>query len=120
MTMLNEWKDYYSDCDIPTNWVNVSYANDELPSFETDENQHKAYHLWVDSHDANIRRENTDRIYGDLYIGYNYECPRFCLSLCYGFNGADVFQTDRFEDVLQWIKDNPKTDEQIELTKEYV
>ena len=45
------------------------------------------------------------------------------VSVCHyvtGFDGADVFQTDRFEDVLQWIKDNPKTEEQIALTKEYV
>ena len=30
---------------------------------------------------------------------------------------ADIEDED---DVLEWIKDNPKTDEQIELTKEYV
>ena len=111
----NEWPHYYADCEIPNHWVNVSYGNDELPSFQTESDQHKAYQLWVDSHVAKIRKENNKRLYGDLY-----KCPRFCLSLCYGFDGADVFQTDRFEDVLQWIKDNPKTEEQIALTKEYV
>ena len=113
--MLNKWKDYYSDCAIPTDWVNVSYSNDELPSFETDQNQQEAYHLWVYSSDPKTKQDDIYRIYGD-----NISCPRFCLSLCYGFDGDDVFQTDRFEDVLQWIKDNPKTEEQIELTKEYV
>tara|TARA_R100001510_G_C7636438_1_gene194552 strand:- start:636 stop:917 length:282 start_codon:yes stop_codon:yes gene_type:complete len=31
--VLNEWKTYYKDLDIPENWKNVSYSNDELPSF---------------------------------------------------------------------------------------
>jgi len=31
--MSSEWKNYYKDLDIPKTWENVSYSNDELPSF---------------------------------------------------------------------------------------
>ena len=29
----DEWKTYYKDLDIPKNWKNSSYSNDESPSF---------------------------------------------------------------------------------------
>jgi hypothetical protein len=29
----DEWKTYYEDLDIPQDWKNSSYSNDELPSF---------------------------------------------------------------------------------------
>jgi hypothetical protein len=31
--MRSEWKNYYTDLDIPESWENISYSNDELPSF---------------------------------------------------------------------------------------
>ena len=100
----DEWPTYYADLEIPANWVDVSYGNDELPSFHSEIDELKAYQVWIGS--PNDRE--SDRL------------PRFCVSLCYGSDCGDFFQSDSFEDVLQWIKDNPKTEEQIELTKEYV
>jgi hypothetical protein len=58
---------------------------------------------------------NCKDIYGTEEIK-----PRFSVSLCYGYLDGDLFQSDNFEDVIKWIDDNPKTEEQIKLTKEYI
>ena len=41
--MRNEWKNYYKDLDIPKTWENVSYNNDELPSF-----MYNNFQVWID------------------------------------------------------------------------
>jgi len=40
--------------------------------------------------------------------------------MCYGFDGSDLFHSDDFESVVQWIKDNPKNKNQVKLTKSYL
>ncbi len=114
MTIYDDWKNYYSDLDIPKDWVCMSYHNDSLPSFSTEEDHYKAYHVWINSHDDKIRQDNNKDIFGQKYY------PRFQVVLCYGYDGGDAFITDDFEEVLKYIKNNPKDKKLIELTKQYI
>ena len=41
--MRDEWKNYYKDLNIPKTWDNVSYSNDELPSF-----MYNKFQVWID------------------------------------------------------------------------
>lgn len=108
-----EWNEYYADLDIPNEWVNVSYGNDELPSFISQKDIHKAYHIWINSFNAEVRAKNSDSIYGDILA------PRFNITIGYGA-GYDLLSTDSFDEVIKWIKENPKTKQQIKETKEIV
>ena len=40
------WKNYYKDLDIPETWENISYSNDELPSF-----MYNNFQIWIDQKD---------------------------------------------------------------------
>jgi len=110
------WTDYYKDLSIPKEWVNVSYGNDALPSFITEQNVHKAYHVWIDSWCEKERALNSKDIWG-------YEdklADRFSVSLCYESQENDLFMSNNFDEVVEWINKNPKTKEQIKLTKKYI
>ena len=54
------WEEYYQDLPIPTEWQNVSYSNDEFPSFEFN-----GYHIWINSPLLRERKEN--------YLGFGHE-----------------------------------------------
>ena len=54
------WEDYYKDLDIPKDWENISYGNDELPSF-----LYKDYQIWINSPLLSERKE------GYLGIGFD-------------------------------------------------
>ena len=112
---MAHWNTYTTDLNIPKNWVCTSYGNDALPSYQTQEDNHKAYHIWMDSHDLEERKRNAKDIYGNDTI-----FPRFCICLCYGYDGDNLFQTDDFQKVVDWVENNPKTEEEIQLTKKYV
>jgi hypothetical protein len=45
--MSSEWKNYYKDLNIPKTWENVSYSNDELPSF-----MYNKFQVWIDKPDS--------------------------------------------------------------------
>ena len=107
------WNEYYADLDMPNEWVNVSYGNDELPSFISQKDIHKAYHIWINSFNEKVRKENHDLDFG------NELAPRFNITLCYG-SGYDLLSTNSFDEVIKWIKENPKTKQQIKETKEIV
>ena len=107
------WNEYYADLDIPNEWVNVSYGNDELPSFTSQKDIHKAYHIWINSFNEKVRKENHDLDFG------NELAPRFNITLCYG-SGYDLLSTNSFDKVIKWIRENPKTKQQIKETKEIV
>ncbi len=108
---------YYSDLTIPENWVCTSYHNDALPSFQSSDNDAEAYTIWVDSWDESIRGRT---IYAGVGEALDPLPFRFTVTMCYGFDGSDLFHSDDFESVVQWIKDNPKTKNQIKLTKSYL
>ena len=46
------WTDYYRYLDIPDNWENVSYGNDELPSFSCN-----GYQIWINRPTLKSRQE---------------------------------------------------------------
>jgi len=54
------WKDYYKDLDIPKKWENISYGNDEYPSFDFN-----GYTIWINSP---IRKEREQS-----YLGMGFE-----------------------------------------------
>jgi len=110
-----KWSEYYKDLDIPTTWKHVSYGNDALPSYQTSEDDLNAYHVWIDSHNTEERKRNSLDIYGLK----NELAPRFHVVLCYG-GEENIYTSDNFDNVVEWVKHNPKTKEQINLTKEYL
>mgnify|MGYP003139965009 FL=1 len=116
MVKGSSWKVYLEDLEIPGTWSNVSYGNDALPSYVTGEiDDYSAYHVWIDSHDREERKANSADIYGlDDELA-----PRFHVVLCYG-SPKNVYVADDFNAVVQWIKGNPKTLEQIAETKELI
>jgi hypothetical protein len=107
------WEHYYADLDIPEGWKNVSYGNDALPSFISDKDDIKGYQIWINSHNEEVKEMNSLDIYGVK------KSPRFCVTLCYGYE-KDLFQSNNFAEVVEWINNNPKSLEQIEETKEYL
>lgn len=116
MVKGSSWKVYLEDLEIPGTWSNVSYGNDALPSYMSGEiDDYSAYHVWIDSHDREERKANSADIYGlDDELA-----PRFHVVLCYG-SPKNVYVADDFNAVVQWIKGNPKTLEQIAETKELI
>jgi hypothetical protein len=107
------WEHYYADLDIPEGWKNVSYGNDALPSFISDKDDIKGYQIWINSHNEEVKEMNSLDIYGVK------KSPRFCVTLCYGYE-KDLFQSNNFAEVVEWINNNPKSLEQIEETKRYL
>lgn len=109
------WSNYIKDLDIPSNWKNVTYHNDALPSYQTSEDDLNAYHVWIDSADIEERKRNSLDIYGLK----DKLAPRFHVVLCYGGEN-NIYTSDSFNDVVEWVNNNPKTKEQIKETKEYL
>ena len=54
------WTDYYKDLPIPSDWDNVSYGNDELPSFACN-----GYQIWIHSPDIEERKAEWIDYNGD-------------------------------------------------------
>ena len=54
------WTDYYKDLPIPSDWENVSYGNDELPSFACN-----GYQIWIHSPDIEERKAEWIDYNGD-------------------------------------------------------
>jgi hypothetical protein len=46
----DDWKDYTDDLDIPEDWEDVTYHNDELPSF-----QFRDFRIWLNAPNADWR-----------------------------------------------------------------
>jgi hypothetical protein len=92
------WEDYYRYLDIPDEWENVSYGNDELPSFS-----HNGYQIWIN----HPTLEGRQQAY--LGIGYKdlseFEDWRFSATYerDYG-NGIEFsFQTMYFNEVIDFV-----------------
>ena len=51
------WDQYTSCYDIPAEWEDTSWGNDELPSFETN-----GYRIWVNSPDLAERKESQEHL----------------------------------------------------------
>ena len=57
--MMN-WEDYYKHLDIPKDWENISYGNDEFPSFD-----YNGFTIWINSPNKEEREEN--------HLGFGYD-----------------------------------------------
>lgn len=91
------WKDYYKDLAIPSDWVDVSYGNDVLPSFQTSKDYLKGFHVFIDSYDESVRADNTEECTGQR----KELMPRFSVSKEYG--EGEVFNSNDFNEVLRFI-----------------
>ena len=109
------WSNYTKDLDIPSNWKDVTYHNDALPSYQTSEDDLNAYHVWIDSADIEERKRNSLDIYGLE----NKLAPRFHVVLHYGAS-ENLFTSDDFNEVVGWVKNNPKTREQLLETYDWL
>ena len=53
------WDTYLVDLDIPKEWKCTSHHHDELPSYQVN-----GLHIWMGSHDANVREADAKNIWG--------------------------------------------------------
>ena len=95
------WVDYYKDLDIPRDWENISYSNDELPSF-----LYKDYQIWINSPLLSERQE------GYLGMGFdnltNYKDWRF--AVCnYDANDCEtkdeIYSSLHLSEVINFLKE---------------
>jgi hypothetical protein len=96
-----KWSEYYKDLEIPKDWENISYSNDELPSF-----QFKDYKIWINSPLLKERQENylgigfknLDQFKDWIFTVCDYD-PIDCECK------DDIFQTMDFNEVLSFLKE---------------
>ena len=93
------WEEYYKHLPIPKEWENVSYSNDELPSFE-----YNGYHIWINSPLLKERKENY------LGIGYkdlsNFEDWKYAITLIDEYGDGEKSEeliTSDFNEVLNYV-----------------
>jgi hypothetical protein len=62
------WEKYYEDLPIPSYWENVSYGNDELPSFSCN-----GYQVWINHPTLEVDKKTilglVIKIYLNMKIG---------------------------------------------------
>ena len=93
------WSEYYKDLPIPNDWENISYGNDELPSFSCN-----GYTIWINSPILEERQENY------LAIGFedlsDYKDWIFAITYTrdYGeVSREDEFKTNDFNKVVDYV-----------------
>ena len=98
------WEEYYQDLPIPTEWQNVSYGNDEFPSFEFN-----GYHIWINSPLLRERKEN--------YLGFghedlsNFEDWKYAITLVDEYGDGEKSEeliTSDFNEVLEYVNKENK------------
>jgi len=93
------WEDYYRYLDIPDEWENVSYGNDELPSFS-----HNGYQIWINHPTLEGRQQ------GYLGIGFKdlskFEDWKFAVTyeFDYGEVTNNLLYTMYFDEVVNFVK----------------
>lgn len=93
-----KWSDYYKHLDIPKNWDNISYGNDELPSFSCN-----GYTIWINSPSLKERQENYLRLgFKDLS---DYEDYIFAVTYTrdYAEVGNDLLMSSNFDEVVSFV-----------------
>ena len=110
---IMDWKDYYKDLAIPSNWVDVSYGNDVLPSFQTSKDYSKGFHVFIDSYDKSVRADNTEECTGQR----EELMPRFSVSKEYG--EGEVFNSNDFDEVLKFINQQIPLASQFDKHSDY-
>jgi hypothetical protein len=87
------WDQYTSCYNIPTNWEDTSYSNDELPSFETN-----GYRIWVNSPDLAERKESQE------YYGHSFKDWIFAVTYCSEIGAdEDLLLSMNIEDVIDFV-----------------
>tara|TARA_R100000479_G_scaffold76761_1_gene37276 strand:- start:71 stop:553 length:483 start_codon:yes stop_codon:yes gene_type:complete len=93
------WTEYYKDLPIPSDWENVSYGNDELPSFACN-----GYQIWINSPILAERQENYLGIgfkdlskYEDWIYTIKYERD-------YAEDKDNLLYTNDFSEVIDFVK----------------
>ena len=99
------WKDYTNDLAIPEDWEDVSWHNNELPSFLVN-----GYYIWVNAPRAEERKENYT---SNGYDPDDYEDWRFAVNLyneedaevIYPEDGSDpdVLRTLDFDELVAFV-----------------
>jgi hypothetical protein len=87
--MTRTWKDHYRDLNIPSQWQNISYGNDELPSFLCN-----GYQIWINAPTLNERKEWCDDEDWLFAVTYANE---------YGEQPADLLRTMDFDEVVSFV-----------------
>tara|TARA_B110000977_G_scaffold194727_1_gene271870 strand:- start:70 stop:390 length:321 start_codon:yes stop_codon:yes gene_type:complete len=88
------WDQYTSGYNIPADWEDTSYGNDELPSFETN-----GYRIWVNSPDLAERKESQE------HLGFEFRDWLFAITTTWA-TGADedLLTTMDFDEVIEFVK----------------
>ena len=101
------WKDYTDDLAIPEDWEDVSWHNNELPSFIVN-----GYHIWMNSPRAEERKENytsngwNPDDYEDWRFAvnlYNEEDAEIIYTQCQSEDGSDLFITLDFDELVAFV-----------------
>jgi len=94
------WSEYYKDLPIPKDWEDISYGNDELPSFSCN-----GYTIWINSPILEERQENY------LAIGFedlsDYKDWIFAITYTRDYGEVcreDEFRTNDFNKVVDYVK----------------
>ena len=88
------WDQYTKGYDIPTEWEDTSWGNDELPSFETN-----GYKIWVNSPDLAERKESQE------HLGLKFQDWIFAVTHCSEMGAdEDLLTTMNFDEVLEFVK----------------
>jgi len=95
------WDTYLVDLDIPKEWKCTSHHHDELPSYQVN-----GLHIWMGSHDANVREADAKNIWGTDWGMFT----RFIVQFASSYNGesddhAWLCSTDSFEELQQFVKE---------------
>ena len=105
-----EWKDYTDDLAIPVDWEDVTYHNNEFPSFIVN-----GYHIWINSPRAEERKEkwisetrNSLRWNPDDYEDWRFKVNLYDEEdneIIYSEDGSDSdeLRTLDFDEVVRFV-----------------
>jgi len=87
------WDQYTSCYDIPAEWEDTSWGNDELPSFETN-----GYRIWVNSPDLAERKESQS------HYSHDFKDWIFAVTYCSEIGAdEDLLLSMNIEDVIDFV-----------------
>ena len=104
---MSNWQTYINDLEIPENWEDVTWHNNELPSYIAN-----GYYIWVNAPKMEERKENYT---SNGYSLNDYEDWRFAVQvyneadgeIVYPEDGSDpdVLRTLDFDEVIKLVND---------------
>jgi len=88
------WDQYTMGYDIPNEWTDTSWGNDELPSYETN-----GYKIWVNSPDLAERKESQE------HLGIKFVDWIFAVTEAED-GGSDLLTTMSLKEVVKFVSKN--------------